>query len=322
MSAQKAARDLPAGREPGARAARADCPEERHLRHARRACRAAAARRGRRGPESSRSSRTSSSTPSTRCPTAACSPSRLRPGRAAGRTNVDAPARDYVRVTVKDQGQGIDAGGARPRLRAILHDQRRRRRYGPRPLGGLRHRAGAWRVGSTSRAKLVKGAPSRSTCQGGTAHRERQNPDRRRRPRACASSSRRPSRAGGSRSAGVNVGGRGAGDLQGRGVRRRRHRSQHARHRTASSCAGGSPRTVPTCRSSWSPRSAAWTRRSPRSAPAPTTSSPSRSRSTRLKLALERAVQAPRAARRGEAAPPRRSPSAPGSRSSSAPAPR
>ena len=84
-----------------------------------------------------------------------------RPRRDARRRHAHDRGRprapDGVRITVVDDGAGHARGGARPRLRAVLHDEGPRRGHGARPGDGARHRHrlgrhGRDRVGARARA--------------------------------------------------------------------------------------------------------------------------------------------------------------------------
>ena len=80
------------------------------------------------------------STPATPCRTAASSRSRPRSSIATQALAGGLLPGDYVKVTVDRYRRGHDAGGARPRLRSVLHDEGRRQRLGHGPLDGLRLR--------------------------------------------------------------------------------------------------------------------------------------------------------------------------------------
>ena len=129
---------------------------------------------------------------------------RVEVGRGAGqhrRSSTPRRPTDWAWVRVSDDGPGHSARAPGARLRAVLHDQARRRGDRARARGGPGHRRGARRLGRRSRASRARGARFTVFLRGGAtqaaaargSRRDRPGPARRRRPRACARRSTRRS---------------------------------------------------------------------------------------------------------------------------------
>ena len=229
---------------------------------------------------------------SRRCPREARSIS-IRPERARRPRTKSGGEATTSACDVTDQGAGISEETMPAHLRAVLHDEARRRRHRARPLGVLRHRARARRLdrrGERARAReqildlLAARVRARGARMSGRVLVV--DDDRGMCELLETGLKRRGFTVTTRTTADEALGGLGRG-----GLRRRRDRSQHAGHERDRAVRAGRRRIAPTCRSSSSPRSAAWRRRSRRSAPARTTSSPSRSSSTCSRSRSNRAVQ-------------------------------
>ena len=70
----------------------------------------------------------------------------------------------FVVTTVRDDGPGIEPDGARPHLRAVLHDEARRRRHRARTVGQPRDRRVARRHADGRRPRSAAGRSSRCGC--------------------------------------------------------------------------------------------------------------------------------------------------------------